>query len=124
MLAAIAPGRPPPLSPDKAAGGASMVEKLSISRAWDEVRAIIARDGSLLMTIALALFVLPGAISETVTPKAPPGEFPPVGYWTVLTGIALLIALVGQLAVIRLGTGSRATVGEAIGDGGRRAPAY
>ena len=101
-----------------------MVDKLSISQAWDEVRAIIARDGSLLMTIALALFVLPGAISETVTPDAPVGEFPPVGYWTVVTVIALLIALVGQLAVIRLGTGSRATVGEAIGDGARRAPAY
>jgi hypothetical protein len=101
-----------------------VANKLSISKAWDEARAIIARDGSLLMTIALALFVLPGVISETVTPDAPVGEFPPVGYWTVVTVIALLIALVGQLAVIRLGTGSRATVGEAIGDGARRAPAY
>jgi len=98
--------------------------KLSISKAWDETRAIIARDGGLLMTIALALFVLPGLVSEVVTPKAPAGEFPPFGYWTILAVIALLIALVGQLAVIRLGTGSRATVGEAIGDGARRAPAY
>lgn len=98
--------------------------KLSISKAWDEVRAIIARDGSLLMTIALALFVLPGVIAEMVTPDAPAGEFPPIGYWTAVTIAALLIALVGQLAVIRLGTGSRATVGEAIGDGARRTPAY
>ena len=36
----------------------------------------------------------------------------------------LLIALVGQLAVIRLAIGSRLTVGEAIGHGARRAPAY
>ncbi|HEY0165229.1 MAG TPA: glycerophosphoryl diester phosphodiesterase membrane domain-containing protein [Sphingomicrobium sp.] len=98
--------------------------KLSISKAWDEARAIIARDGGLLMTIALALFVLPGLVSEMVTPEAPAGEFPPFGYWTILTVIALLIALVGQLAVIRLGTGSRATVGQVIGDGARRAPAY
>jgi len=76
------------------------------------------------MTIALALFVLPGVVSEMVTPEAPAGEFPPVGLWTVLMVITLLVALVGQLAVIRLGTGSRATVGEAIGDGARRAPAY
>ena len=98
--------------------------KLSISKAWDEVRAIIARDGGLLMTIALALFVLPGVVSELVTPEAPAGEFPPAGYWTIVTIIALLVALVGQLAVIRLGTGSRATVGEAIGAGARRAPSY
>lgn len=98
--------------------------KLSISKAWDETRAIMARDGGLLITIALALFVLPGAISEMVTPEAPAGEFPPLGYWTAVAVVALLIALVGQLAVIRLGTGSRATVGEAIADGARRAPGY
>ena len=38
--------------------------------------------------------------------------------------IALLIALVGQLAVIRLAIGSGLTVGEAIRHGARRAPAY
>jgi ABC-type Fe3+ transport system permease subunit len=101
-----------------------VTKKLSISKAWDEVRGIIARDGGLLMTIALALFVLPGVISELVTPEAPANEFPPMGYWTILTVLALLIALVGQLAVIRLGTGSRATVGEAIRDGALRAPGY
>ena len=98
--------------------------KLSISKAWDETRAIMARDGGLLITIALAMFVLPGVIAEMVTPEVPKGEFPPLGYWTAVTIVALLIALVGQLAVIRLGTGSRATVGEAIADGARRAPGY
>jgi hypothetical protein len=104
--------------------GSAIVAKLSISKAWDDTRAIMARDGKLLMTIALALFVLPGVVSALVTPETPDGQFPPVGYWTILTIIALLIALVGQLAVIRLGIGSRATVGEAIGDGARRAPGY
>ncbi len=107
-----------------ATGKGAAVKKLSISRAWDETRGIIARDGGLLMTIALALFVLPGVISDLVTPEAASGAFPPVGYWTIVTIIALLIALVGQLAVIRLGTGSRATVGEAIGEGASRTPAY
>jgi hypothetical protein len=100
------------------------VATLSISKAWEDTRGIVARDGGLLITIGLALFVLPGVISELVTPDAPAGEFPPAGYWTIFTVAALLIALVGQLAVIRLGTGSRATVGEAIGDGARRTPAY
>ena len=119
----IARGGPPPLSRTEPAEGA-VVAKLSISNAWDETRAIIARDGGLLMTVALALFVLPGVIAELVTPEAPAGKFPPLGYWTIVSVAALLVALVGQLAVIRLGTGSRATVGEAIGDGARRAPAY
>ena len=98
--------------------------KLSISQAWDESRAVIARDGALLTTIALALFVLPGVISDIATPLAPPGELPKPGYWIVLTALALLVALVGQLAVIRLAIGSGLTVGEAIRHGARRVPAY
>jgi len=100
------------------------VAKLSISRAWDESKAVMARDGGLLTTIALALFVLPGVVSDVATPAAPAGELPSPGLWTVLTIIALLVALVGQLAVIRLAIGSSLTVGEAIRHGARRAPAY
>lgn len=97
---------------------------LSISRAWDETRDVIARDGGLLITLALALFVLPGVVSEITTPAAPAGQFPKPGYWTVVTAIAILIALLGQIAVIRLAIGSRLTVGEAIAHGARRAPIY
>lgn len=98
--------------------------RLSISRAWDETRATISRDGRLLTTIALALFVLPGVISDIATPPAPAGQLPKPGIWLLLAAIALVIALAGQLAVIRLAMGSRLTVGEAIGHGVRRAPAY
>lgn len=98
--------------------------KLSISKAWDEAKQVIARDGSLLTTIALALFVLPGVVSDIATPATPKGQLPNLGYWTVLTAIALLIALAGQLAVIRLAIGTRLTVGEAIRHGVGRAPAY
>lgn len=98
--------------------------KLSISKAWDEARETLGRNASLLTTVALALFVLPGVVSEVVTPAAPPGELPKLGTWTIVTVVALLIALVGQLAVIRLAIGSRHTVGEAISHGARRAPVY
>lgn len=97
---------------------------LSISKAWEEARGTIAGNASLLTTVALALFVLPGVVSELVTPAAPAGKIPELGAWTVVAVIALLIALVGQLAVIRLAIGSRLTVGEAIGHGARRAPTY
>lgn len=97
---------------------------LSISKAWDETKQVIARDGGLLTTIALALFVLPGVISEVATPAAPAGQMPKFGYWSVLSALALLISLAGQLAVIRLAIGSKSTVGEAIAHGMRRGPAY
>ena len=91
--------------------------KLSISKAWDETRETLKRDGGLLVTIALALMVLPGIVRELVTPAAPAGQLPKVGYWVIVAVIALIIALAGQLAVIRLAIGSRLTVGEAIGHG-------
>src|SRR5687768_13813540 len=68
--------------------------------------------------------VLPGIVRELVTPAAPAGELPKLGYWVVVAVIALVIALAGQLAVIRLAIGSKLTVGEAIGHGARRVPAY
>ena len=98
--------------------------KLSISKAWEESRGTLADNASLLTTVALALFVLPGVVSDLVTPSAPPGEIPPPGAWMIVVAVALLIALVGQLAVIRLAIGSRLTVGQAIGHGARRAPSY
>ncbi len=98
--------------------------KLSISRAWDEARATLSTNAGLLTTIGLAMFVLPGVVSDLVTPAAPEGQLPPLGAWTVVAVVAVLIALVGQLAVIRLAIGSRSTVGEAIGHAARRAPAY
>jgi hypothetical protein len=97
---------------------------VSISKAWEETTAIIARDGKLFATIALALFVLPGVVSDVVTPTSAAGGFPKVGYWTIVTLVALLIGLVGQLALIRLALGSRQTVGETIGHAFGHAPAY
>lgn len=97
---------------------------LSISRAWDESKDVIRTDGKLLAAVALAMFVLPGVIVALVSPAAAPGQMPEMGYWTVLSFIAVLVSLVGQLAVVRLALGPRLTVGEAIAHGARRAPAY
>ncbi|WP_294171552.1 glycerophosphoryl diester phosphodiesterase membrane domain-containing protein [uncultured Sphingomonas sp.] len=97
---------------------------LSISRAWDDTRACLRRDGRLYATVALALFVVPGVIAELVTPAAPAGQLPTPGYWTGLSMLALLISLIGQLAVCRLALGPAISVGQAIRHGVRRAPAY
>ncbi len=98
--------------------------KLSLSRAWDETKAVLSRDGKLIGTLALAMLVLPGTISDLVTPPAPPGELPEPGVWMIVALAALLIAVVGQLAIVRLATASGLTVADSIRHGAMRAPAY
>lgn len=98
--------------------------RLSISKAWDETRGVLRSDGRLFVAIAAALLVVPGVASQLITPPAPPNQMPPLGPWTAVTVAALVIALIGQLAMIRLASGARLTVGEAIVHGAKRAPAY
>jgi hypothetical protein len=97
---------------------------LSISRAWEEARAVLARDGKLLGTVALAMFVLPGIVLDVSMPDAPAGQLPPAGPWVGVALVAILISLVGQLAIIRLAIGSHLTVGEALQHGARRLLPY
>ena len=98
--------------------------KLSISQAWDETKAVLARDGKLIGTVALALFVLPGIVFDLSLPDAPVGQFPPMGPWVGAALVAVLISLVCQLAIIRLAMGPHITVGESIVHGARRLLPY
>lgn len=92
---------------------------LSISRAWDEAKVIFARDGRLLIAVALALVVLPTVIVSLVVPSDPAEG----GLYSGLVQIcAALIAMIGQLALIRLAIGPATTVGAAISHGVRRFP--
>jgi hypothetical protein len=93
--------------------------KLSISQAWDETRAVLARDGKLIGTVALALFVLPGLVLGVVTPAKPQP-----GAWMLVGFVAVLVTLVGQLAIIRLSIEPHVSVAEAIGHGARRLLPY
>src|SRR5512146_1228324 len=88
--------------------------KLSLSRAWEESMAVLARDGRLFVAVALALFVLPGLVLDVSMPDVVAGQFPPAGPWIAIGLVALLIWLVGQLAVIRLAMEPHVAVGEAI----------
>ncbi|HEX6605040.1 MAG TPA: hypothetical protein VF027_09205 [Sphingomicrobium sp.] len=98
--------------------------KLSISRAWDETKAILARDGRLVVAVALALFVLPGVVLNVTTPQAPAGELPRAGPWIAVAIVALVASVTGQLAVIRLAMGPHVSVAEAIRHGALRALPY
>lgn len=98
--------------------------KLSLSRAWEETTRVLARDGRLLLAVALALFVLPGLVLDVSMPDAVAGALPPAGAWMAIALIALLVSLVGQLAVIRLSMEPHLSVGEAIAHGVRRLLSY
>lgn len=91
---------------------------LSISRAWDETRAILGRDGKLLASVAAALVLLPQAIAGVVTGQTATPEGSP---WSIAMLVAALISLVGQLAIAWMAVGTRASVGEAIRHGFARA---
>ena len=98
--------------------------KLSISRAWDESRAVLARDGKLIGTVALALFVLPGLIVSLVAPKPQSPEISHPGAWMIAGLVAGIIALIGQISVIRLAMAPHVSVGEAIAHAARRILPY
>jgi hypothetical protein len=100
------------------------MSKLSLSQAWEETTAVLARDGRLFVAVALALFVLPGLILNVSMPQGQAGEFPPAGPWIAVAVVAALISLVGQLAVIRLAMEPHVAVGEAISHALRRLLPY
>lgn len=96
---------------------------LSISVAWEEAKAILARDGRLLTTVALALVALPTAVNSLINPGGLSTMSTPL--WVDIVAIvASLIALAGQLALIRLAIGPSITVGAAVAHGMRRMPIY
>ena len=92
--------------------------RLSISKAWDETRAILARDGKLLVSVALALIVLPAAILGLLSP--PLATEAPAGWIQVLSLVIALVGIAGQIAVIRLALASQTVVKDAIAHGFRR----
>jgi hypothetical protein len=98
--------------------------KLSLSRAWDESSAVLARDGRLFLPVALALFVLPGVVLDVTMPPTSPGQLPPGGPWLAIAAVALIMSLVGQLAVIRLSIEPHVAVGDAIMHGLKRFVPY
>lgn len=85
---------------------------LSISKAWDETRMILARDGKLLVSVALALIVLPAAILGLLNP--PLAREAPAGWIQIVSLVVALVGIAGQIAVIRLALASSTVVGDAI----------
>lgn len=99
------------------------MSKISLSRAWEETRGILAHDGRLFASVALALVALPSIVMGLINPTGVRTGSTPM--WINLVAlIGSLVVLTGQLAMIRLALGPRITVGGAISQGARRMPAY
>lgn len=99
------------------------MRSLSISRAWEETRGLLAQDGRLYVSVALALIALPSVINMLMSPSGVNTATDP--FWKgAVAFVASLIALAGQLALIRLAVGPSTTVGAAITHGLRRTPFY
>lgn len=99
------------------------MQALSISRAWEETRSLLLRDGKLFASVALALISLPTAVAGLINPSGMSDTSTPI-LVDLIALVASLIALAGQLALIRLALGRGETVGAAIAHGLRRLPIY
>lgn len=95
---------------------------LSISQAWDGTKARIAADGKLMMAVAGGLIAVPALITGVISPSSATAQ-PGLGAGIVML-LASLLAIIGQIAIIRLAVGTSVSVGEAIGHGARRMPMY
>lgn len=74
--------------------------KLSITEAWNEATAYMAREAQLLFPIAFLLVALPGAILQEVMPQtAGPEAAPEVGPWFWLIIPVMVITLYGYLVL-------------------------
>jgi len=105
------------------------VAKLSISQAWEESRAVLAHDGKLIATVALALIVLPAAVLGAISPGGlgtaifAIAESNSVGLLALFL-LILLVILTGQLAITRLALGPSVSVGGAIANAARHLLSY
>ncbi|HET7710152.1 MAG TPA: hypothetical protein VFK50_11595 [Sphingomicrobium sp.] len=93
--------------------------KLHLSKAWDETRAALARDGKLYGAIALALLALPATIFGTMAPEILLGGTPANQNLQLVFLFVLLLNAIGRIAISGLALRA-ASVGEAISHGLKR----
>jgi len=93
--------------------------RLSISKAWEEAQAILAREGRLYASVALALVVLPQTVIGLFSSRSAAALGP--RDWMLLI-ISIIFGFAAQIALNRLAIGPSTTVGEAIGRGFARMP--
>ena len=100
-----------------------MAQSVSIGTAWSETAAFVAGEKRLLAPLVLALMVLPTTLAELIQPINPLAAANGAAAWVVTALVALLIGMVGQMAVSRLAMGADRSLGATILLALRRLPA-
>lgn len=95
---------------------------LSVTDAWNETVAFVRAEARLLFPLSFMLMALPPAVTRALVPVAPPGEVPPAGPWVAAAMVAMVCALIGNLAMSHLALRPTTSVGEALAQGAWRAP--
>ena len=100
------------------------MKTLSLNQAWNETAAFAKREARLLFPIALLLVALPMTAMRLLVPaSAGRGELPDPGLWLLAFPVAIVIGMVGNLAIATLALRRGLSVGEALSHGLRRMPA-
>ena len=101
------------------------MSNLSISKAWEQAQRVLAHDGKLITSVALALIVLPQTISGLIAPPPTLSAATPPSWMPAVSIVMAVLGVAGQLAIARLALGPSTSVGDAVQHGFRRvAPAF
>lgn len=87
---------------------------LSISRAWSQSAAFVAREAALLMPVAFAFVGLPSVIVGQFAPAVTPGQTPEPGPWMLAIIPMMILSIMGGLTLNNLALRPGISVGEAI----------
>lgn len=88
---------------------------LSISHAWNQTAAFVAREASLLLPVAFAFVGLPSVVVGQFTPAVLPGQAPEPGPWMLAVVPMVVLSIMGGLTLNNLVLRPGISVGEAIG---------
>ncbi|MCA1654541.1 MAG: glycerophosphoryl diester phosphodiesterase membrane domain-containing protein [Sphingomonadales bacterium] len=96
--------------------------RLSISRAWDETRAFLARETRLVLPVALAFIVLPAVAGAMFAPSTISLTHPTPGLW-LLAIVVAISRLLGLTVITRLALGTHESLAATIRAAAVRLPA-
>jgi hypothetical protein len=89
--------------------------RVSFTKVWDQTRAFVAREMSLLAPVALSCFAVPLLVLSLVMPPAPSvGTPPPPGPWLIWPIPLFIIEIFGWLTLVALALVPAISVGEAM----------
>lgn len=97
--------------------------RLSVTDAWNETTAFVKREARLLFPLAFMLVALPAALVRALAPLGPAeGETRINPAFLAAVAAAVVLALIGYLAISHLALKQGASVRDALAQGARRAP--